>query len=125
MHMQVANHVVISIMHVAVPRLLITPHTGGSINLHKASQLSSLLMRSYTGETIHLPQASQLFSGYDVLSAPLRLALSAMAAQVPDSGVGAVRLLVAAGVYPTALTVPPDRYISANCIAALLQSVRL
>ena len=125
MHMQAASHVVISVMHAALPSLPITPHNGGSINLHQASQLSSLLMRAYTGGTIHIPQASQVFSGYGVLSAPSRLALPAMGAQVPDSRVGSVRLLAAAGVWPHALTVPPDRYISANFIPGLLPSVRL
>lgn len=103
-HMHLANYGMASIMHAAVPRLLITPNTGGSI---------------------HTPRAPQLSSGCGLLLAPLRLALSVMCAHVPESGGGAIRLLAPAGVRPPALTVPPDRYISANCSAALLQSVRL
>lgn len=108
-HAQVVNHVVASIMHAAAPSLLIRPHTGRSI---------------------HIPQASQLSSSYGLLSAPLRLALSAMSAlsgmiaQVPELGGSPVQLLAPAGVCPPALTPPPDRYICTNCIAALLQGVR-
>ena len=92
--LQVGNYVVASIMHAAVPGLLITPYTGGSI---------------------HIPQASQLSSGYGLLSAPPRLALLAMSAQAPELGGGPVQLLAAAGVCPPGLTPPPDRYVSAKC----------
>jgi hypothetical protein len=103
-HLQVANYVVASIMHATVPGLLIRPYTEGSI---------------------HIPQASQLSSGYGLLLPPLRRALSAMSAQLPEPGGGPVGLLAPAGVCSPAMTLPPDRYTSTNCIAALLQNVSL